>query len=250
VGEREGPVAGKLSCHGCRHYCQERYSVQGDSGYDKSCAYFSPARDMDEYGGTPDWCPFRDPRLTASNAALRAECERLKAENERYRTDLSGVSQRLYERTCKVLDEAGIADDTPAIYDRVRVLAQRLAAVTAERDLAQHKLSTLAEQHTATEAELRTAKAALAAVHAGPDFVWFWQGHGDHLGSLSCPVVMESETLRGITADRDRMRPVYEAAVEWSESFGELSKRLPPHVHKLRAAVDTAIAASADKGAK
>lgn len=38
----------------------------------------------------------------------------------------------------------------------------------------------------------------------------------------------------------ERLRPVYEAAVEWSESFGELSKRLPPHVHKLRDAVDAA----------
>ena len=34
---------------------------------------------------------------------------------------------------------------------------------------------------------------------------------------------------------------VYRAAVEWSESFGELSKRLPPHVHKLRNAVDAAL---------
>jgi hypothetical protein len=38
----------------------------------------------------------------------------------------------------------------------------------------------------------------------------------------------------------ERMRAVYEAAVEWSESFGELSKRLPPHVHNLRDAVDAA----------
>lgn len=32
--------------------------------------------------------------------------------------------------------------------------------------------------------------------------------------------------------------PVVKAAVAWSESFGELSKRLPPHVHDLRRAVD------------
>jgi hypothetical protein len=32
--------------------------------------------------------------------------------------------------------------------------------------------------------------------------------------------------------------PVVRTAIEWSESFGELSKRLPPHVHKLRRAVD------------
>jgi hypothetical protein len=48
---------------------------------------------------------------------------------------------------------------------------------------------------------------------------------------------------RDLAAAREevtRMRTVYEAAIEWSESFGELSKRLPPHVHKLRAAVDAA----------
>jgi len=44
-------------------------------------------------------------------------------------------------------------------------------------------------------------------------------------------------------AEVKRMRPVYEAAIEWSESFGELSKRLPPHVHKLRNAVDAALTA-------
>lgn len=46
--------------------------------------------------------------------------------------------------------------------------------------------------------------------------------------------------IRSLHAETERMRPVYEAAIEWSESFGELSKRLPPHVHKLRAAVDAA----------
>lgn len=35
-----------------------------------------------------------------------------------------------------------------------------------------------------------------------------------------------------------RALPVIRAAVAWSESFGELSKRLPPHVHELRRAVD------------
>jgi hypothetical protein len=58
----EGPTAEKLSCHGCKHYQQVRYQCQGDSGYDKSCGYFSPAKEMDEYSGTPEWCPFRSRR--------------------------------------------------------------------------------------------------------------------------------------------------------------------------------------------
>ena len=36
----------------------------------------------------------------------------------------------------------------------------------------------------------------------------------------------------------EAMAAVVAAAVEWSASFGELSKRLPPHVHALRNAVD------------
>ena len=52
----EGPTA-SYSCHGCAHYRQSRYSCQGDSGYDKSCAFTYPPRDMAEFGGTPAWCP-------------------------------------------------------------------------------------------------------------------------------------------------------------------------------------------------
>jgi hypothetical protein len=47
-------------------------------------------------------------------------------------------------------------------------------------------------------------------------------------------------SLARVKQESERMRAVYDAAVEWSESFGELSKRLPPHVHKLREAVDAA----------
>lgn len=50
-------------------------------------------------------------------------------------------------------------------------------------------------------------------------------------------VIRERDSL---AARCQAMGAVYEAAVEWSESFGELSKRLPPHVHRLREAVDAA----------
>lgn len=66
-----------------------------------------------------------------------------------------------------------------------------------------------------------------------------------------------NEQLHAITSDRDSLRaqlervmPVYEAAVEWSESFGELSKRLPPHVHKLRDAVDAALTSATKEGGR
>lgn len=56
MSDDEGPTA-SYSCHGCKHYRQSRYVVQGDSGYDKWCAFGGVSRDMDEFGGTPDWCP-------------------------------------------------------------------------------------------------------------------------------------------------------------------------------------------------
>jgi hypothetical protein len=59
---RVGPAI-TMSCNGCTHYRQSRYQCQGDSGYDKSCHYpsFKNGRAMDEYGGTPNWCPVLPP---------------------------------------------------------------------------------------------------------------------------------------------------------------------------------------------
>lgn len=77
-----------------------------------------------------------------------------------------------------------------------------------------------------------------------PDEIKGWQEQRAKLiaeiGTLRAAVKTLAEDLGKYRELCQRMRPVYEAAVEWSESFGELSKRLPPHVHKLRAAVDAA----------
>jgi hypothetical protein len=66
---------------------------------------------------------------------------------------------------------------------------------------------------------------------------------------------LEAQHHNHLRAERDsaleRLRvvePVYEAAVAWSESFGELSKRLPPHVHRLRNAI--AASTNPDKAGK
>lgn len=48
-----------------------------------------------------------------------------------------------------------------------------------------------------SQAQLADAKAKLAAVNAGREDVWFWQGDGqDHAESLTCPVVMQASTMR------------------------------------------------------
>lgn len=78
---------------------------------------------------------------------------------------------------------------------------RKVIETRAERDAARAKLEALAEQYTAQEQELRTAKAKLAAVNAGYGNVWFWQGDDqDNPLSLSCPVVMSADTLRAMTA--------------------------------------------------
>lgn len=52
---------------------------------------------------------------------------------------------------------------------------------------------------------------------------------------IATSLVAETIALARFVLD---VMPVVRAAVAWSESFGELSKRLPPHVHELRRAVD------------
>jgi len=55
------------------------------------------------------------------------------------------------------------------------------------------------------EAELVEARRQLAAVHAGVENVWRWQGDGaDRPESLACPVVMTADTLRGLAARVER----------------------------------------------
>lgn len=58
--QREGPYVKRL-CIGCRHYDQEPFSIQGDTGYDKFCIHPDVERKSlsSPYfeAQTPDWCP-------------------------------------------------------------------------------------------------------------------------------------------------------------------------------------------------
>lgn len=70
IAADEGPRV-EMTCCGCRHYKQVPYRAQGDSGYDKSCAYPSTPREMDEFGGTPQWCVFRRTALLDALSTLK-----------------------------------------------------------------------------------------------------------------------------------------------------------------------------------
>lgn len=75
-----------------------------------------------------------------------------------------------------------------------------VAAVGQNERSKQRLASCAAELKTALEeaAELRSQ---LALVRTPKGGVWYWQGDGDNPESLSCPVVMSAETLRGLLAD-------------------------------------------------
>jgi len=60
MSEREGPqVRIDASCSGCTHERNESYAVQGDSGFNVSCAHpNNPNRHIgDTTWRTPEWCP-------------------------------------------------------------------------------------------------------------------------------------------------------------------------------------------------
>ena len=66
------------------------------------------------------------------------------------------------------------------------------------REEAIRKLDQVADEWKTKDAEVRHANAKLRAMRAGADDVWFWQGRGDDPQSLTCPVVMQPDTLRAM----------------------------------------------------
>jgi len=60
----------------------------------------------------------------------------------------------------------------------------------------------IADEWRKERAELVQARAELSAVATDQEHVWLWQGKGDHVESLVCPVVMAADTLRELLAQR------------------------------------------------
>lgn len=80
------------------------------------------------------------------------------------------------------------------------------------------------------------ARAAAAAIINEADALTTEQRH-DAIDLFEAIVTSPSSILALIARLR-AAEAVVQAACAWSASFGELSKRLPPHVHALRDAVD------------
>lgn len=82
---------------------------------------------------------------------------------------------------------------------------QELAKAQARADTAERKQVEMAEELTAAEAAVAKANKQLLLVYTSVEGVWKWQGEGDAPESLTCPVVMSADTLRGlINAPPDR----------------------------------------------
>lgn len=157
------------------------------------------------------------PGLAAANAeivALRHEVERLKGvESDDLTNQLAqqgDVADLRHQLAAKEAEIEQLRSDlgdcnrcSASLQDELSGALIDFHRTEEERDEAQDKLTMLADEHRVALDELRTAKASLATVSAGPDFVWFWQSAGNHMQSLSCPVVMNAETLREIIAAKD-----------------------------------------------
>ncbi len=66
-----------------------------------------------------------------------------------------------------------------------------------DKSLLESKIADLADCLAKTQNDLHFAEGQLAMVMTSRDDVWLWQGDGhDHVGTLSCPVVMSADTLR------------------------------------------------------
>jgi hypothetical protein len=133
--------------------------------------------------------------LTAENAALRERAER--AERER---DLARGKAEQYER-----DWYAAKSEFGTATSKIR-----------------EKLREQVEAHKATIKERDEARASVRIAHAPSDAVWFWEGSDrDQPESLSCPVVMSAETLRGFVDLRERAE---KAELERDEAYASIGR--------------------------
>ena len=102
-------------------------------------------------------------------------------------------------------------------------------ALRAQVAEANQKRDWMAEEHIRMRQERNAALAATALVKADREGVWFWEKGGENgLESLTCPVVMEAETLRELLSTRPVVSPVNDA----SQSVRSLCA--DPYVEQVR----------------
>lgn len=98
-----------------------------------------------------------------------------------------------------------------------------------ERLIAAEKAnSILREELIAAKATAQEAIGNVRTVFSHREDVWFWQGEGDDPEGLSCPVVMNVDTIRQFIA-------VIDAARAWSESIDlGFAAQLRPDIARAR----------------
>ncbi len=136
-------------------------------------------------------------------------------------------------RTIAELSNAVTAVLPPHWYDAV-ALAVEVAEVTARAERAERKVEDLGREVAGSLEREQELRANLALVATDADGVWKWQGEGDDLASLSCPVVMDAGTLRVFIADRARadaaerdLAQIRAAAVDVVEALYEAEGTCP-----------------------
>lgn len=123
-------------------------------------------------------------------------CELLLAERERLTRDLAHLEAQRQES-----ERQRIAGEMEATR-----LEQERNAARAKVAEVERKLGQVSEGWKQKDAALYEANARLRLVEVEPDLAWRWQGDGhDDPASLTCPVIMTADTLRGFVADRARV---------------------------------------------
>lgn len=84
------------------------------------------------------------------------------------------------------------------------------------------KFDDLADELKKALADAAGYRASLAVVRTPTDGVWFWEGAGDKVDTLSCPVVMRPETLRDLLARAEKAEAL---AAGKADDARELSAR-------------------------
>lgn len=130
--------------------------------------------------------------------AMKQEMERLRAENETLRKDMAGTAVRLYERTIKVLDDAGVPKSD--------IVPDRVLWLVHERDDLQQKI---ADRNCQIDRYMKIADEARDERDRAND-------HAKGLGEMNLSL---SNELMGVKTTRDAL---YAARNELSKKVEEL----------------------------
>jgi chromosome segregation ATPase len=129
----------------------------------------------------------------------------------------------LYKQTCEQRAEIAtlrveLADSAEAC----RKNADLRADLEKSRAYASELRATLNHETGCLMKERDALRAKLAIVNTDRDNVWLWQGKGNDLDSLSCPVVMSANTLRALRADVTELEKRVADLLSANRSLGDL----------------------------